>query len=323
MDRVVASAPAKINLALRVGAPRPDGFHPLDTVFEAIDIVDDVEARRADSLSLTISGLGEDLPVDETNLAIRAAHALIKHAGLEANPPGAALHITKRIPVAGGMAGGSADAAGTLVALNELWGLKMETSRLLEIGAELGSDVPFSLHGFLAHGTGRGEHLTPITTKGRHGWVLVTSRLGLSTPAVFRAFDQRGGLADPENAVVPPPSTRELREALVTGDLHSVASYMINDLQPVAASMRADLKNLLELLDDAGRATILSGSGPTIAILTDVEGVAATKRRVLDLLSSLPGSYEVLTAEGPAAGARIIPDVGPHANSGAGLSQRT
>ncbi|NLI04467.1 MAG: 16S rRNA (adenine(1518)-N(6)/adenine(1519)-N(6))-dimethyltransferase RsmA, partial [Actinomycetaceae bacterium] len=258
VKRVVASAPAKVNLALRVGGPRPDGFHPLDTVFEALNIRDTITATLAGELSMTVSGITEGVPTDESNLVLKAARLLrqtFPDRGLFADPAaiapelraddglvGAHLHVDKKIPVAGGMAGGSADAAAALVALNELWELGLTQTQLLELGAELGSDVPICIMGGIAHGIGRGELLTPVPSEQTHGWVMLTNPRGLSTPAVFRTFD------DLRIVIGPPAPTDELREALGTPNTGRVAGLLANDLEPAARAMRPDLAMILDTI---------------------------------------------------------------------------
>ncbi|MDO4888708.1 MAG: 4-(cytidine 5'-diphospho)-2-C-methyl-D-erythritol kinase [Actinomycetaceae bacterium] len=342
MQEVRVLAPAKVNLALRVGPPRPDGFHPLETVFEALDLFDEIIVRSADELSLSIEG-APGLPADSSNLAMRAAYALRERVGRvgggapgagdsvrrfggadrpsrdSSQLPGAHMTIRKRIPVAGGMAGGSADAAGALVALNELWGCGLGADELMALGAQLGSDVPFSLLGSLALGRGRGEELTPLRCAAMHSWVLVVSDEGLSTPAVFREFDRLAGAtqsgpevggpggqthvgASPCPARAEPDPTAGLRQALIGPDLASLAEHMINDLQPAALSLRPDLAATLGHIADCGVARILSGSGPTIAILA--ADAASADSLAARLAASLP-ELTILRADGPAAGAHV------------------
>ena len=299
MQYVHASAPAKDNVALRVGPPRLDGFHPLDTVFEALDLFDDVVAEHLSEPKVTveISGLGEDLPTDASNLAVKAAELLRGRYGVET---GVALSITKRIPVAGGMAGGSADAAATLVACNALWELGLEPEELCELGAELGSDVPFSLFGGLAHGTGRGEELTPVRPGAMHSWVLLTNPQGLSTPDVFREFDAIMGYERVPDTLV--ADTEELRAALGGTDLAAIGSLMANDLAEAAFSLRPDLREIVRAIGTKGITTILSGSGPTIAVLAEdfltADALAGSLARDFPELT-------VLRADGPAAGAHV------------------
>ena len=190
--KVQVRAPGKINLALHVGPPRPDGYHPLATLFQAVSLYEEVLAEAADDVTLTIRGRGADLPTDATNLAVRAAQLLRETSGVDR---GVALTLTKEVPVAGGMAGGSADAAATLLACDQLWGTGLGREELAELAAELGADVPFALTGLSAMGTGRGDLLTPVMSRGTYHWVLAVQAEGLSTPAVFREFDAMHGLS--------------------------------------------------------------------------------------------------------------------------------
>ena len=293
--KVFVTAPAKINLALRVGAPRPDGFHPLDTVFTALDLVDDVVATSADGLSMSIEGRGADLPVDDSNLVMKAARALQARVG---KPQlGAHIHVVKRIPVAGGMAGGSADCAGALVALNELWQLGLSDEDLLDVGAELGSDVPFALFGGVAHGTGRGEKLTAVPANGQQSWIVLVNSEGLSTPAVFRRFDELVDAGEPA-------STEDLRVAVATGDNRRIAELMTNDLQPVATAMRPDLAALFADLSNRRdiAKVMLSGSGPSVVLLVDDDRAAAIASEIAQAYPQL----EVVRAKGPARGAQLV-----------------
>lgn len=301
MHRVLVSAPAKVNLALRVGGPRPDGFHPLDTVFEALDVFDDVEVTAADELTVDITSPGDavaiaDLPLDGSNLAMRAATALLDRRGLTGpGAPGARISITKRIPVAGGMAGGSADAAGALVALNKLWDLGFGADELKRIAADLGSDVPFALKGSVAHGQGRGELLEAVQVASVHAWVFLTRSDGLSTPAVFREFDRLNPQAGD------PAPTTDLRAALESGSIDDIGAAMVNDLEEPAASLNPELGQMLGQLRADGLHAILSGSGPTIAVLTDPDSLHAIAQQ---LAARYPHTT-VLAACGPAAGAHV------------------
>lgn len=306
---VRVSAPGKVNIALRVGAPRPDGFHPLDTIFEALDVRDDVVATLAPDLSMSITGLGEDLPVDESNLVIRAGRMLQERfgdrsaLGLSPAELGAHLDVTKRIPVAGGMAGGSADAAATLVALNELWQLGLSHEELHECAAELGSDVPFSLLGGVAHGTGRGELLEPIECSQVHGWVMLLNPVGLSTPQVFREFDALGlGTAGILN-------TADVRTVLTSDSADYWASMrhvMANDLEDAARSLRPDVAQIINTIRAhisigalGAHVVMLSGSGPTVAVLADPQNLPLLADRLARLFPDLTP----VIATGPARGA--------------------
>ena len=330
MQEVRVVTPSKVNLALRVGSARPDGFHPLDTVFEALDVHDEVIVRRSDSLSLRMQGEGAGaLPEDSTNLALRAATALRERFG--APDLGAEMTVRKAIPVAGGMAGGSADAAGALVALNALWGLGLSGADLMGLGSELGSDVPFCIMGGIAHGTGRGEILTPVHPGRGHAWVLLTNPVGLSTPAVFREFDRIAAAAEGAGPVAGevagtegagrvgagyagsgraaeadvaenPASTRELREAVARGDLRATAALMANDLQAPAFSLRPDLEDVVERASRFGATAILSGSGPTVALLAS--DAAHADRLAMRAAIEFP-KLRAVRANGPAAGACV------------------
>ncbi|MCF2706751.1 4-(cytidine 5'-diphospho)-2-C-methyl-D-erythritol kinase [Arcanobacterium haemolyticum] len=301
MRQVKVSAPAKVNLALRVGPPRLDGFHPLDTVFESLDLFDDVTATENTSgnVALQIEGLGEDLPTDSSNLAVRAAHLLREHCGVT---HGVDLHILKRIPVAGGMAGGSADAAGTLVACNELWSLGLSQGELLELGAQLGSDVPFAILGGLAHGRGRGEKLEPIRPGTMHSWVILAHPDGLSTPDVFREFDAIMGYEKVSEELV--ADTVQLREALQGSDVETQGALMVNDLEEAAFSLRPDVRAVVRTASQYGVKALLSGSGPSVAVLADD---FATADVIAGKLSRELPELTVLRVNGPAAGTHIRP----------------
>ena len=304
--RVTVRAPGKVNLQLTVGAPAADGFHPVATVFQAVSLFDDISAEatpEGSGITLDVVGEGVDeVPLDESNLAWRAAAAL---AAEHALPTDVHLTIRKGIPVAGGMAGGSADAAATLVACAALWELPTDRASLHAIAAALGSDVPFPLLGGTAIGTNRGDELTPALSTGTFHWVFALSERGLSTPAVYRRCDDlRGGTAQP-----PPRIDQRLMAALRAGDVAALAKALSNDLQAAALSLRPDLAALLDLGLDAGAlAGLISGSGPTAAFLVSGEDAA------LDLTVSLSSSgmcRAVRYASGPAPGARIIDQAGP------------
>ena len=235
MSSVIARAPAKVNLELSVGPLRRDGYHDVATAYHAISLYDEVIATHSDGLAVSVSAATgvpvEDVPQDPSNLAAAAAMALARHVG---RAPDVALHITKGIPVAGGMAGGSADAAAALVACDALWGTGLSRTELTAIGARLGSDVPFSLLGGTAMGTGRGEVLAPVLARGTFQWVVALADGGLSTPAVYAECDRLRG-----DAEVPEPRVSdELMAALRAGDSDALGASMHNDLQEAACSLR-------------------------------------------------------------------------------------
>ncbi|MFE9442385.1 4-(cytidine 5'-diphospho)-2-C-methyl-D-erythritol kinase [Streptomyces sp. NPDC006602] len=294
---VTVRVPAKVNVQLAVGAARPDGFHDLANVFLAVGLYDEVTVTPAAELRVTCSGPDADqVPLDRTNLAARAAIVLAERRGLDA---AVHIHIAKDIPVAGGMAGGSADGAGALVACDALWGTHATREELLDICAELGSDVPFSLVGGVALGTGRGERLRLLEAGGTFHWVFAMASRGLSTPAVFREFDRlTEGLGVPE-----PVASQPLLDALAKGDPDALAAAVSNDLQPAALSLFPELADTLAAGRAAGAlATLVSGSGPTTAFLTrDAESAA----KVAEALRTSGTCRTVRTASGPAPGATI------------------
>ncbi|WP_234976614.1 4-(cytidine 5'-diphospho)-2-C-methyl-D-erythritol kinase [Cutibacterium acnes] len=301
---VTVRVSAKVNLALGVGGLAPDGFHPLATVFEAICIYDEVAVTRRDDSRITLTVSGEDadqVPTNETNLAWRAVELVREEFASEwgKRGHGADIHIDKSIPVAGGMAGGSADAAGALMAAAALCRLPYSPEELQPLAAQLGSDVPFCLTGGVALGRGRGDRLAPVICRGRHRWVFATSNQGLSTPAVYRRFDELGGT--PGGETVP----NDLISALTRGDLDAVAASLSNDLQAAAIDLRPELEEVLTVGREVGALTALvSGSGPTCAFL--VRDTAGAKK-VSAAVSNLPQVHRTRTARGPAAGAQLLP----------------
>ncbi|MFF1482346.1 4-(cytidine 5'-diphospho)-2-C-methyl-D-erythritol kinase [Streptomyces sp. NPDC058301] len=294
--RVTVRVPAKVNVQLAVGPARPDGFHDLANVFLAVGLYDEVTAAPADELTITCSGPDADkVPLDRTNLAARAAELLAARYG---RSPDVHLHIAKDIPVAGGMAGGSADGAAALVACDALWGTGASRAELLDLCAELGSDVPFSLVGGAALGTGRGEKLAPLEVGGTFHWVLAAADGGLSTPAVYREFDRL--MPD----AVAPEADPSLLAALRAGDAFALAGAVANDLQPAAISMRPSLAETLAVGTAAGAlAALVSGSGPTTAFLAEDEPSA---RKIAEALTASGTCRSARAAMSPAPGATVV-----------------
>jgi 4-diphosphocytidyl-2-C-methyl-D-erythritol kinase len=292
--------PAKINLHLGVGPLRQDGFHELATVYQAISIYDEITARASDSLALTMDGEGAgQLALDDTNLVIRAVRALAAATGRE---PHARLHLRKQIPIAAGLAGGSADAAATLVACDSLWGTGLSREQLAHIAAGLGSDVPFLVLGGTALGTGRGEAVSPVLASGHAWhWVVGTAEGGLSTPEVYRQLDdlRDTGLAPPSIGV-----PDEILAALRQRDPHVLAKVLGNDMQPASLALRPELGRTLQAGVAAGAlAAMISGSGPTCVFLARDAGHADAVARELDEHDVCRG---VRVAHGPVAGARLV-----------------
>jgi 4-diphosphocytidyl-2-C-methyl-D-erythritol kinase len=291
--------PAKINLHLGVGPLRADGYHELNTVYHAISIFDELTARPGDTLTLTMEGEGAGtLPLDDSNLVIRAARALATHAKVPAH---ARLHLRKQIPLAGGLAGGSADAAAALVACDTLWGTGLSRDDLAAIGAEIGSDVPFLVHGGTALGTGHGEAVSPILARPTAWhWVIAVADGGLSTPDVYRALDHLRASAWPPT---PLTSADALMSALRQRDADVLGAALANDLQPAALSLRPALADVLKAGYDVGAvAGIVSGSGPTCVFLAADAGHA---HAVAAGLEAAGVCREARTARGPQPGARV------------------
>ncbi len=289
----------KVNLALRSGPRRPDGYHSLANVFQAVSLFDEVEATWAEPGRFGVKVVGEQaarVPLGDDNLAVKAARLLAMSAGKPSL--GADLVIRKAIPVAGGMAGGSADAAGALLACAVLWDLDVSPDELRTLGAQIGADVPFCLAGGTALGTGRGDRLAPVLSRGSYHWVLAFSEGELSTPAVFGKFDEMGlGTAELEA----PPA---LLNALVSGDAAALGRTLVNDLEPAALALRPQLAQVLEAGRDLGAmASVVSGSGPTVAFL------AANESDAVDLSVKLSGEgvcRAVKRVSGPVPGARLV-----------------
>jgi 4-diphosphocytidyl-2-C-methyl-D-erythritol kinase len=308
---VTVRVPAKVNLQLAVGPPRADGYHPLVTVFHAVSLFDEVSVLPAEKTSLSVSG--EDaasVPRDRSNLAWKAASALVQAAGLRGSA--VEIRISKRIPVAAGLAGGSADAAATLLACNELWQTGLSQRDLSELAAGLGSDVPFALMGGTAVGRGRGEQLTPALASGSYHWALAFGHEGLSTAEVYATCDRlRAARAATRDRPEPgePELSHPLMAALRSGDPARVGPLLSNDLQPAALSMQPNLRRTLAAGREHGAlGAIVSGSGPTCAFLASN---AAHAREIAVALTGADVCRAVARASGPAPGAAIVRDRQP------------
>ena len=292
--------PAKINLALKVGPRRPDGYHPLATVYHAVSLYDEVQATWAepDEFDVAVSGEGAaQVPLDDTNLALRAARLLARTHGSH-DELGASLSIHKTIPVAGGLAGGSSNGAAALLACATLWDIDIAPETLRGLAAELGSDVPFALLGGTAVGGGRGEDVAPALARGSYDWVLAFGHGGLSTPAVYRRFDELNP------APVAPEVPADLMNALRSGDPAQLGAALANDLQPAALDLQPRLRQVLDAgLELGAIGAIVSGSGPTCAFLVDGESAAV---ELSVALSAAGLCRTVRRASGPVLGARIV-----------------
>ncbi|WP_026551447.1 4-(cytidine 5'-diphospho)-2-C-methyl-D-erythritol kinase [Arthrobacter sp. H20] len=301
-------APGKINVSFRVGPLREDGYHSVASVYLAVSLYEEVTATVSEEPGtvVTVNGQGslnlpvESIPLDATNLAARASALL---AELSDHSTGLLLDITKRVPVAGGMGGGSADAAATLLACDALWNSGFSRDELAKMAAELGADVPFALIGGTAVGMGVGEQLTPAISKTPLHWVLVTSAYGLSTPEVYRALDELR-LREGSEPTAPPEIDPRILGAMRSGDAQALAELLHNDLQAAALELAPDLAGILQAGTEAGAlASIVSGSGPTVAFLAESEEHAQA------LAGQLTADGLTATAvHGPVHGARIVTD---------------
>lgn len=301
-DCVTVKAPAKMNLALAVGPIGTDGYHPLATVFHALDIFDTVTVSQCSpaerGVTTKLNGVTGEVPSDQSNLSWLAAEALAAHLGRSADVH---ISIDKRIPVAAGLAGGSADAAGTLVACNELWAAGMEPSELAAVAATLGSDVAFALFGGTMLGLGRGEQLSPVLAKANLRWVVAVSDSGLSTASVYTRFDQLQAeqLIPAESAE--PAVPRDLMTALAAGDFEAIGASLVNDLSAAAYALRPSLRRTLDVGVSMGAlGAVVSGSGPTCCFL------AANDESAIEIsvaLMSEGACDRVIQAHGPVPGA--------------------
>jgi 4-diphosphocytidyl-2-C-methyl-D-erythritol kinase len=299
-------APGKINVFLKVGAVMDDGYHDVATAYQAVSLYEDVFASHADDFSVEFAGGHIDtagLETDGSNLAVRAARLLARVSDYRG---GVHLEISKNVPIAGGMGGGSADAAATLLACDALWGTELGREELLVLASELGADVPFAFTGGTALGTGRGDQLSPALAKGQFQWVLALPDHGLSTPEVYRELDRHRErhAQDIFPASRQPQVDTDVLQALRAGDPHMLAESLHNDLQAAALHLEPRLGAVLEVGEANGAlAGIVSGSGPTVAFLAaDLDGA-------LELQIALSAArHHVVRVTGPVAGARIVAD---------------
>lgn len=301
-DGVRVRAPGKLNLFFEVGGVQDDGYHDVASAYQAVSLFEDVWASPSDEFTVSISGTVDvsGVPADDRNLAVRAARLVAQRIG---HTGGVHLDIVKHVPVAGGMGGGSADAAAALVACDALWGAELGAAELHKLAARLGADVPFALMGGTAIGTGRGDQLSPALAKGRFDWVVVPTDAGLSTPDVYAHLDELRRRPDIVASGTVPAVAAGVLHALRAGDPIALAEHMRNDLQVAALSLRPELREALELGEESGAlAGMVSGSGPTLAFLT-VDPESALE---LQITLSAAG-YEALHVHGPVAGARVVP----------------
>jgi 4-diphosphocytidyl-2-C-methyl-D-erythritol kinase len=305
---VRVKAPGKVNVSLDVGPLRPDGYHSVASVYLAVSLYEEVAATSTETPGITVSispastlDLDDvDIPLDERNLAYKAAAIM---AEVSEHPTGVHLEITKRVPVAGGMGGGSADAAATLVACDALWNSGLSREELAHLAAELGADVPFSLLGGTAVGLGLGDELSPALAKAQTDWVLVAADYGLPTPEVYRTLD-RLREAEGVDAEEPTGVDPKILKALRGGDADALSRVLVNDLQRASIELAPALRDTLGIGESHGAiAGIVSGSGPTVALLT--HNPSAAESLAADLLHY---GLTAIAVHGPVHGARIISD---------------
>ncbi len=300
IDKAVVRVPGKINLQLSVGPLQKDGYHELATVFQSVSLFDELTLTPIESGAIEIDcGDKAGVPEGRENLAYRAAELMIDRFDIES---GVAIKIKKEIPIAGGMAGGSANAGAAIVGIDSLFSLGLSRNEMEKLGAELGADVPFTISGGTAIGTGRGDRITPVLSRGTYYWVLALSTSGLSTPAVYSECDRlREGMD-----IAAPHVSDELLQSLTHGDAKSLGKKLVNDLQPAACSLKPALRLILDVgIDYGALGGIVSGSGPTVAFLAENE------EHALDLVVALTSSGvvgNVVRAQGPVPGARIVTD---------------
>ncbi|SDQ05134.1 4-(cytidine 5'-diphospho)-2-C-methyl-D-erythritol kinase [Microbacterium sp. cf332] len=304
-DRVRVRAPGKINLFLEVGSVQDDGYHDVASVYQAVSLYEDLIATPADDFTVRVvdeSGqVVPGVPSDDRNLALRAARMVAREVGYLG---GVHLDIRKSVPVAGGMGGGSADAAAALVACDALWGAGLTSPALQEMAARLGADVPFSLLGGSAVGTGRGDRLSPALGRARFDWVVVADDGGLATPAVYAELDRLREARRPDIAPEPGPPEVDpvVLQALRSGSPDLLAGSLRNDLHDAACSLRPDLCDLLDRTSELGAlAGLVSGSGPTLAFLA---ADADSARGIEHALSA--AGHRARHVSGPVAGAKVV-----------------
>ena len=295
---VTVQVPAKVNLQLSVGPKESDGYHQVVTVFQAISLFDNIKISEADQFSIAVSGdYTNGIPLDQSNLVYKAIELMAEEFETDKNLE---VSIQKSIPIAGGMAGGSADAAAVLFGIDQLYRLGLSKDELSEIARKLGSDVPFMLHGGTAVGRGHGDEITPALSRGTYHWVIAVPSTGLATPAVYAECDRlRTGLD-----IKAPTLNDELLQALLSGDATRVGKSLSNDLQAAACSIRPALRLILDTGQEYGAlGGVVSGSGPSVAFLV------ADEDHSLDLAVALTSSGvvgSVARAQGPVTGAKII-----------------
>lgn len=296
-------APGKLGLYVGVGDAAGEGYHEVAGVYQAVSLYENLVARAAADFSVSLGGTVDTraLGTGAHNLAVKAARLLARHTGYRG---GVALSIEKNIPVSGGLAGASADAAAALVACDALWGTSCSREDLHQLAARLGPEVPFALVGGTAIGTGHGEELSPVLAQGSFDWVLVLPDAGLATSRVYRELDAHRArhAGDIPRAGRTPAVATGVLQALRAGDPHMLAEALSNDLQAPAIHLVPQLAEILELGERAGAlAGTICGSGPTVAFLT------AGHDEALEVQIALSSAmFNAARVTGPVHGTRLI-----------------
>lgn len=301
--KVVARAPGKVNVCFRVGATQKDGSHAVATLYQAVSVFDTITATHATDFSVSVSGAFDctGVPVDDRNLAIRAAKLLARSTGYDG---GATLAIHKDIPRGTGMSGGSADAAATLLACNELWGTELDRTELQRLALELGADVPFALEGGTAVGTGRGDEFSQALSTGTYHWVIARAHTSLDEDTVVEKLDEHRLTHRSQLAAVPraPTVDPETLQAVRSGCATTLAEVMHNDLQVASLKLVPEAVQLLEFGEIHGAlAGVTLAASPSIAFLVENAQEANTLQ-----FSFLREGIEAFTTRGPITGARVI-----------------
>ncbi len=261
MDKVTVTAPAKLNLSLDVTGTDGRGYHTLDMIMQTVSVYEKVTVMPRQE-GIVLSSNAKYIPRDSKNVAFRAAEVFFDHSGISA---GADIYIRKKVPIKAGMAGGSADAAGVLVALDRLYGTVYGTEKLMELGGRVGSDVPFMISGGTKRVQGTGDVILPCPAMPRCHLVICMPSRGVSTPAAFMNFDRLGKEV--------PVDTRALMDAMARKDIRKAALFMVNELEEAARS--PDTRPIKEkLLATGALGAAMTGSGAAVFGVFDDDSLA-------------------------------------------------
>ena len=288
MKKVEEKAYAKINLVLNIGDLRPDGYHDIQTIMQSLELHDDVTVEQTGGTGITVTASVDTIPTDESNLAVKAVKAFAAKTGVPAD--GLSIHIEKRIPVAAGLGGGSSDAAATLRALNVLYETNLSVDELAEIGIEVGSDVPFCVHGGCAYVEGKGDMVVPTTPMPQCIIVIGKPDLAISTEKMYQRFDQA---ELPQRA----NHTPEIMLGLRWENLKAVAESVGNAFEQVLMKNERNTVDMMkEVMNQFGTlGTAMTGSGPAVFGIFDNELYARVASETLR--QRLKGNPEIVETE--------------------------